>query len=103
MYLKAIVHNGAQCRKVPMGANFSVSMIHIYSYMVQHSADCATPAHVVYPLPSNGDVRNSAVELLHIKPNGKNMRKWADVERNNGLKSLGHVMEIAYSLSLIHI
>ena len=65
--------------------------------MVQHSADYATPAQVEYALRSNGGVRNSAVELLHIKPNRKNMRKWADAERNNSLKSLGHIMEIEYS------
>ena len=65
--------------------------------MVQNSTDCATPAQVVYALRPNGGVQNSAVELLHIKPNGKNMRKWADAELNNSLKILGHVMEIAYS------
>ena len=96
MYLKTIVQNEAQCGKGPVEAHFDVSMRHIYSYMVQHSADCATPAQVVYAPRSNGGVRNSAVALLHIKPNGKNTRKWADGKHNNRMKSLGHVMEIQH-------
>ena len=81
-----------------MDTNFAVRMRHIYSYMVQNSTDSATPAKVLYALRSNGGVRNSAVELLHIKPNGNNLRKWAEAERNNSLKSLGHVMEISDTL-----
>ena len=73
MYLKSIVHNEAQCGKGPVDAHFAVCMRHIYSYMVQHSADFATPAQVVYALRSNGGVRNNTIELLYIKQNGKNM------------------------------
>ena len=61
MYLKTIVHNEAQCGKGPVDTHFAVCMRHIYSYMVHNSADCATPAQVVYALRSSGGVRNSAV------------------------------------------
>ena len=56
MYLKSMVYNEAQCGKGPVDAHFAVCMRHIYSYMVQNSADCATPAQVVYALRSNGGV-----------------------------------------------